>query len=55
MDQESAVTRVEQAIKSNKEQKAALLGYIQSLEAQLSSVDALIVGKPSYVQQLNSS
>jgi hypothetical protein len=48
MDQELAVTRVEHAIKSNKERKAALLGYIQSLEAQLSSVDSLIVGQQPY-------
>jgi len=47
MDQEQAVANVEQAIKSNKEQKTKLMGYIQSLEAQLKTVDALIVGNPS--------
>jgi hypothetical protein len=50
MNQEAAVSRIEQAIKSNKEQKTALMGYIQSLEAQLGSIDALIVGKPLKAQ-----
>lgn len=53
--QETSVAHVERAIKSNKDQKTALLAYIQNLEAQLGAVDALIVGKTRSQEQSNLS